>query len=192
MDRQPIARRGWRRVAFAAASAVLAIVFGLLGITPASAVMPTYTYDTAAYAYATPAQLSTLNAAMTHARGSPAGSAAASWATHVAVRGFVLAAETAGSGAATSAGLELTMTKTVAGHVGEATKSGTLARPYGNSRLTIQSIMDAVEPVADPGGVPGALRWDAPGAMNGSPGTWQLIVDTNSRTILRYLFEGAK
>ena len=82
------------------------------------------------------------------------------------------------------------MTRTVEQHIGEYAKDGTLARPYADSRLTIQSIMDASTPVADPGGLPGALRWDVPGTMNGSTGTWQLVVDPQTQTILHFLFKG--
>jgi hypothetical protein len=85
---------------------------------------------------------------------------------------------------------ELSMTRTVEQHIGEYATDGTLARPYADSRLTIQSIMDASTPVADPGGVPGALRWDVPGTMNGSTGTWQLVVDPQTKTILHFLFKG--
>jgi RHS repeat-associated protein len=108
---------------------------------------------------------------------------------------------TGGTGAGTSAArgstsgvgvrmdaTELTMTRTLEQHLAEIAKDGTLARPYANSRLTIQSIMEAVDPVADPGGVAGALRWDAPGALNGTSGTWQLVVDPSTKTILHFLF----
>jgi hypothetical protein len=83
---------------------------------------------------------------------------------------------------------ELTMTRTVENHLAQYAKDGTLARPYGNSPLTIQGIMRAGDPIPDPGGVPGALRWDVPGAVNGSQGTWQLVVDPESKTILHFLF----
>ena len=39
------------------------------------------------------------------------------------------------------------MTKTVEQHLGDVAKDGTLSRPYGDSRLTIQSIMDSAKPV---------------------------------------------
>ena len=67
------------------------------------------------------------------------------------------------------------------------------ARLHGrnaDSRLTIQSVMDAAKPIADPGGVPGALRWDVAGTMNGSSGTWELVVDPQTKTILHFLFKG--
>jgi RHS repeat-associated protein len=78
---------------------------------------------------------------------------------------------------------DFNLTKTVAGH---------LDRPYVNSPLTIREIMAGGKPIADPGGVPGALRWDVPGAFNGSNGTWQLVVEPKTNTVLHFVFEGAK
>jgi hypothetical protein len=77
-------------------------------------------------------------------------------------------------------------------HLTEYAKDGRLARPYGNSTLTIQNIMDAAKPVLDPGGVPGALRWDVPGSMNGSTGVWELVVDPRTKTILHFLFKSGR
>jgi len=68
----------------------------------------------------------------------------------------------------------LTLSKTVEGHLNDITKLGTKARPYGDSRLVMKEIMEAGKAVPDPGGVPGGLRWDVPGAVNGSKGTWEL------------------
>jgi hypothetical protein len=80
------------------------------------------------------------------------------------------------------------MTNTVAQHLADITKAGELSRPYLGSRLLNRSIMEAGQPVADPGGVPGALRWDVPGAFEGSTGTWQLVIDPVNNTILHFLF----
>jgi hypothetical protein len=99
------------------------------------------------------------------------------------VSGACVAAEETGVDAS-----DLTMTRTVQQHLADYAKDGTLARPYGNSRLTIQEIMNAAKPVPDPGGVPGGLRWDVPGAMNGSSGTWELVVNPTTKTILHFLF----
>jgi hypothetical protein len=84
---------------------------------------------------------------------------------------------------------DLKMSSTVEQHISDLAKDGSLARPYADSRLTIQNIMDAGTPVPDPGGVPGALRWDVPGALNGSSGTWELVVDPQTNTILHFLFK---
>jgi hypothetical protein len=48
------------------------------------------------------------------------------------------------------------------------------------------------KPIPDPQGVAGALRWDVPGGFNGSNGTWQLVVDPKTNTILHFMFKGAK
>ncbi|MGH2750228.1 MAG: hypothetical protein ACRDK3_05055 [Actinomycetota bacterium] len=52
----------------------------------------------------------------------------------------------------------------------------------------MREIMEAADPIPDPGGVPGALRWDVSGAYGGSQGTWQLVVDPNTNTVLHFLF----
>ena len=88
---------------------------------------------------------------------------------------------------------ELKMTDTVKQHLADVSKGGgKLSRPYGNSSLTLQQIMDSSDPVPDPGGVAGALRWDVPGTMNGSSGTWELVVDPKTDTILHFLFKSSK
>jgi RHS repeat-associated protein len=83
---------------------------------------------------------------------------------------------------------KLKLSQTVANHLSDVTKAGDLVRPYGDSRLLMQEIMDAKPPVPDPGGVPGGLRWDVPGTMNGTSGTYQLVVDPNTGTVLHFLF----
>lgn len=66
------------------------------------------------------------------------------------------------------------------------------SRPYLNSPLTIQEIQDTGLGVPDPGGIPGALRYDVPGTFNGSQGTWELVVDPNTNTVYHFLFTSAK
>jgi RHS repeat-associated protein len=83
---------------------------------------------------------------------------------------------------------QLGRTATVAQHAEEETKTGELARPYINSPLTVRSIMEAGDPVPDPGGVPGGLRWDVPGGFRGSQGTWELVIDQPNNIILHFLF----
>jgi RHS repeat-associated protein len=83
---------------------------------------------------------------------------------------------------------ELRLSTTVENHLGDVAKTGELVRPYGDSRLLMQEIMDARPPVPDPGGIPGGLRWDVPGTMNGSPGTYQLVVDVMNKTVVHFLF----
>lgn len=57
-----------------------------------------------------------------------------------------------------------------------------------NSTLTVQEIMRGSNPVLDPGGVPTALRWDTPGALNGRAGRWELVIDSQTNTILHFNF----
>jgi RHS repeat-associated protein len=112
------------------------------------------------------------------------------------IRGGSAVVDVVGDGATAAEGgadgidaFDLKMSSTVEQHISDLAKDGSLARPYADSRLTIQNIMDAGTPVPDPGGVPGALRWDVPGALNGSSGTWELVVDPQTNTILHFLFK---
>ena len=106
----------------------------------------------------------------------------------------VATATEAGGSAAEDGGIDasqLGRTATVARHAEDITKSGELARPYINSPLTVRSIMEAGDPIPDPGGVPGGLRWDVPGGFRGSPGTWELVIDQPNNQIVHFLFRGA-
>ncbi|MGC5284976.1 DUF6531 domain-containing protein [Micromonospora sp. DT231] len=90
----------------------------------------------------------------------------------------------------------LGMTKTVADHAGvpvgkaSSPRHGLPQRPFQgrNDGLLLREIMAGSAPRLDPRGAPGALRWDTPGAMNGSEGTWELVVDTNTNTVLHWNF----
>lgn len=42
--------------------------------------------------------------------------------------------------------------------------------------------------VPDPQGVANALRWDVPGFYDASEGTWQLVMDMATNTILHFNF----
>lgn len=94
-------------------------------------------------------------------------------------------------GMAASEGFQLT--RTVANHLDEVIGSGTfkgeMTRLYINSTLTVREIMAAGKPISDPGGFPGALRWDVPGAFRGKSGVWQLVVHPETDTILHFLFK---
>ncbi|MFE9882716.1 RHS repeat-associated core domain-containing protein [Streptomyces sp. NPDC005784] len=83
---------------------------------------------------------------------------------------------------------DLKMTRTVANHFGDVTKGGRVARPYMGSTQVVREIMEGSAPKLDPRGAAGAVRWDTPGAMNGKSGTWELVVDTNTNTILHLNF----
>jgi RHS repeat-associated protein len=74
----------------------------------------------------------------------------------------------------------LKFTETVLSHADD--------RKYVNSVLTIQEIIKSTQPVRDPQGVEGALKWVYEGTMNGSIGRWELVIDTKTNTVLHYLF----
>ena len=46
--------------------------------------------------------------------------------------------------------------------------------------------------LADPGGVAGALKWEVAGSFNGSSGTWELVLDPTTNTVLHFLFTSGK
>jgi YD repeat-containing protein len=75
---------------------------------------------------------------------------------------------------------ELSLTETVA--------NSAATRPYINSRLLVQEIMDSGPGAADPGGIPGGLRWDVEGAFNGSKGIYELVVNPATKQIVHFLF----
>jgi hypothetical protein len=81
----------------------------------------------------------------------------------------------------------LTPTNKVASHIPE--------RPYINSTHTIREIIESGVPRPDPGGVPGALRWDAPGTFwqQGmrvpSRGVYELVIDPSTNRILHFQFK---
>ena len=61
------------------------------------------------------------------------------------------------------------------------------SRPYTNSTLTIQNIMEAGKPMAD-SSLKNGLKWVVNGTYNGSSGVWELVVDTTTNTIVLFLF----
>ncbi|WP_157975405.1 hypothetical protein, partial [Photorhabdus sp. CRCIA-P01] len=87
---------------------------------------------------------------------------------------------------------ELKLTKTVENHLNDLNKVGDRVRPYGDSRTLMQEIMDSKPPSTDPRGIPGALRWDVSGMMNGSKGTYELVVDPKTNTVLHFLFKSGQ
>ena len=63
--------------------------------------------------------------------------------------------------------------------------------------MTIREITAGGKPIPDPGiagkaGIPGALRWDVPGVWNGTNGTWELVYDPKTNTVVHMLFKGTK
>jgi len=69
---------------------------------------------------------------------------------------------------------------------------GELARPFVKSPLTAQEIQATGSGVPDPGGLPGALRYDVPGSFNGSSGTYELVVNPETNTVYHFNFVGGK
>ncbi len=74
-------------------------------------------------------------------------------------------------------------------HINDSIKKGAfkgeLSRPYMKSPLTINEIMAGRQPIPDPRGVPGGLRWDVPGTFRGSEGTWELVIHPETEMIYR-------
>jgi hypothetical protein len=75
---------------------------------------------------------------------------------------------------------DLSYSATVARQVG--------TRPYLDSPLPIQDIIDAAEPVPDPQGGLDTVRWEVPGSLNGFPGTWELVVNRAEKVIYHVSF----
>lgn len=82
----------------------------------------------------------------------------------------------------------LKFSQTVTDHLSDLKKDGSFSRPYSNSKLLAQEIMDSGTPSLDPQGVPDVVRWDVPGTFRGRSGTWELVVDTKTSTVLHFLF----
>jgi hypothetical protein len=97
----------------------------------------------------------------------------------VGAEGVAAVAEATGEGAAASTS-EITLTKTVANNLA--------SRPYLNSPLTVQEIQSTGLGVPDPGGVPGALRYDVPGSFGKTPGTYQPVIHPETNTVYHFLF----
>ncbi len=96
----------------------------------------------------------------------------------------VIAAVEAAGVVGTGAIADYTLTRPVA--------SNLATRPYLNSRLLIQEIRTAGKAIRDPGGVPGALRYDVPGTLSGSKGVWELVVHPRTGVIYHFLFRGGR
>jgi uncharacterized protein RhaS with RHS repeats len=103
------------------------------------------------------------------------------------------AARTSGAAAST----EYNLTQTVASHA--------LERPYINSPLTIREIISTGRGVPDPGGIPGALRYNVPGSFSSarfsgtagseqsiSKGTYELVIQPRKNTIYHFLFRSGQ
>lgn len=86
------------------------------------------------------------------------------------------------------------MSNTVQNHMNDIIKKGAnkgdLARPYIDSNgttLLVDEIMKGGTPVKDTV-LKNGLRWDVEGTFRGSTGTWELVVDSSSNTIVHFNF----
>ena len=108
-------------------------------------------------------------------------------AANLMLGGAPAAEEVVGEGvgsAARAAQARYALTRTV--------QNNLASRPYLNSPLTIQEIESTGLGVTDPGGIPGALRYDVPGSFNGTPGSYSLVIDPNTNIIYHFLFTSGK
>ncbi|MEM6732449.1 MAG: hypothetical protein AAF658_12900, partial [Myxococcota bacterium] len=85
-----------------------------------------------------------------------------------------------------------TLTGTVAAHADDIISRGPLkgepTRPYLNSPETIEQIIREGDPVPDPGGIPGALRYDVPGTFRRTDGTWELVIHPDTDMVYHFFF----
>lgn len=86
------------------------------------------------------------------------------------------------SGSASNYGIDmdnLNFSNTVQNHTG---------RPYQDSKLLINEIIESKPPVPDPRGT-NALSWTVEGTFNGSTGYYELIIDSTSNTVWHFVFK---
>lgn len=84
--------------------------------------------------------------------------------------------------------------QTVQNHMNDVIKKGSnagqLSRPYIDSdgtTLLLKEIMESADPVPD-AILQSGLRWDVSGTFRGSTGTWELVVDTSTNTVVHFNF----
>ena len=85
-------------------------------------------------------------------------------------------------GSASNYGIDmdnLNFSNTVQNHTG---------RPYQDSKLLINEIIESKPPVPDPRGTD-ALSWTVEGTFNGSTGYYELIIDPTSNTVWHFVFK---
>jgi len=59
---------------------------------------------------------------------------------------------------------------------------------YADSGSALELIVSRARGISVRQGVANALRWDVPGFFNGKAGTWQLVVDVSSNTVIHFNF----
>ena len=89
---------------------------------------------------------------------------------------------------------DLKMSQTVQNHMNDVIKkgpnAGQLSRPYIDSdgtTLLLKEIMESADSVPD-AILQSGLRWDVSGTFRGSTGTWELVVDTSTNTVVHFNF----
>ena len=97
----------------------------------------------------------------------------------------------AGKAAAQVGTGEFTYAKTAARHFSDIVKKGVYkgepSRPYMNSSLTIQEIMQAGKGIPD-ATFKGGLNWKVPGAFRGAQGIWELGINPETKVIYHFNF----
>ena len=101
---------------------------------------------------------------------------------HVGSIGVLVHNTDCGGDTASSYGIDmdnLNFSNTVQNHTG---------RPYQDSKLLINEIIESKPPVPDPRGT-NALSWTVEGTFNGSIGCYELIIDPTSNTVWHFVFK---
>ncbi|GAB6870446.1 RHS repeat domain-containing protein [Bacteroides rodentium] len=87
---------------------------------------------------------------------------------------------------------EYVYTKTAAKHFSEIVKKGTykgeITRPYMNSPLTIQEIMQAGKGIPD-ATFKGGVNWKVPGVFREAQGIWELGINPKTKVIYHFNFK---
>ena len=65
---------------------------------------------------------------------------------------------------------------------------GRLERPFMRSNLLIEEIINGSKAVPDPQGIPNLMYWQAPGIFRGSHGSYELLINPKTKTILHFNF----
>lgn len=86
------------------------------------------------------------------------------------------------------------MSQTVQNHINDIIKrgpnKGQLSRSYVDSNgttLLLDEIMKAGTPLPDTI-IKTGLRWDVSGTFRGVTGTWELVIDTSTNTVVHFNF----
>lgn len=89
---------------------------------------------------------------------------------------------------------DLKNSNTVQNHINDIVRKGTNkgepSRPYidtDGTTLLLDEIMNAASPVKD-SVLSNGLRWDVEGVFRGSKGTWELVIDKSTNTIVHFNF----